>query len=138
MMSKLYRILSLPVLLSASLAVVGCGSSTPEEHKGGRSVEIRMEEYKFDPSQITAEPGERLDIAVHNKGKMEHSIEFEVPGSNQALERNVVPGQTGHLSFTAPSKEGTYPFFSPLGDDRKRGLEGQLTVHSRAGTGTRK
>lgn len=132
MTSKLYRILSLPALLSASLAVIGCGSSTDGEPK---EVEIRVEEYKFDPSQIIAEPGERLDIAVHNKGKMEHSIEFELPGSKQALERKVAPGQTGHLSFTAPTKEGTYPFFSPLDDDRKRGLEGHLIVRPRAGTG---
>jgi uncharacterized cupredoxin-like copper-binding protein len=133
MTSKLYRILSLPALFSASLAVLGCDASTNGEPKEGRAVEIVVEEYKFDPSQITAEPGERLDITVHNKGKIEHSIAFEIPGSKQALERNVVPGQTGHLNITAPSKEGTYLFFSPLDDDRKRGLEGQLTVRPLAG-----
>jgi plastocyanin len=133
MTSKLYRMLSLPAILTASLAVFGCGSKK-EENRGGRSVEIVAEEYRFTPSQITAEPGEELTITLRNQGKMEHSIEFEVPGGNEALERNVPPGETGHMSFTAPSKTGTYPFFSPLGDDRKRGLEGRLDVTSRGTT----
>jgi plastocyanin len=130
MTSKLYRILSLPAILTASLAAFGCGSSD-EPQGGGRAVEIAVAEYKFTPSQITAEPGEELTITLRNQGKMEHSIEFDVPGSNQALERNVAPGETAHMTLTAPSKTGSYPFFSPLGDDRKRGLEGRLDVTSR-------
>ena len=121
-------------ICTTSLALAGCGPH-PEKGKDGgtgtpRSVDITAEEYRFTPSKITARPGEQLNIALHNKGKMEHSIEFEVPGQNEALERNVPPGETGHMSFTAPSKTGTYTFFSTLGDDRKRGLEGRLDVES--------
>jgi plastocyanin len=132
MTSKLYRILSVPALFSVSLAVLGCGGSTKEEPGEGRSVEIIVEEYKFTPREITVKPGEQITIELRNEGKGEHSIEFDVPGNNQALERNVLPGQTGHLTFTAPSKVGRYPFFSPLSDDRERGIEGQMHVTSEA------
>lgn len=119
---------SLFAICAASLAVAGCGHPADKDEDGGRTIELTAEEYRFSPAQITAEPGERLNIALRNNGKKEHSIEFDVPGENEALERNVAPGDTAHLSFNAPSKAGNYPFFSPLGDDRKRGLEGRLDV----------
>ena len=130
MTRKLYRIPSLFALFLASLAVAGCGPST-EEREEARSIEIKVEEYKFSPSQITVKPGEELIIELRNEGKKEHSIEFDLPGKKPALERNVPPGQTGHLNFKAPSEPGTYPFFSPTNDDRKLGLEGHLSVTSK-------
>jgi plastocyanin len=128
---------SLFAIFTTSLALVGCGDMKHDDTGTAgspRTIEITAEEYKFSPSQLTAKPGERLTIALRNNGKMEHSIEFDVPGANEALERNVPPGETGHMSFTAPSKTGTYTFFSPLGDDRKRGLEGRLDVESTSTT----
>ena len=137
MISKLYRSLALPLALGAlSVVAVGCsGNEEPTPPPGeSRSLEITAEEYKFVPSLITASPGEKLTITLKNNGKMEHSLKFDLPGAEQGLERNIAPGQTGHLTITAPSKVGSYKFYSPVDDDRNKGLLGQLDVH----TGTTK
>lgn len=135
MIQKLYRSLSFPLAVGALSMIVGCSSGgsgeEPETPTGkARSVEITAEEYKFTPSQFTASPGEQLTIALNNKGKMEHSIKFELDGKSASIDRDVAPGTTGHLTITAPSKTGTYIFYSPVDNDRKMGMEGRLEVQS--------
>ena len=130
MTSKLNRIPFLPALFFASLAALGCASTTEKEHEGARSVEIKVVEYKFTPNTITAHSEEPLDIELDNEGKFEHSIEFDVPGAKPALEQPVPPGKTAHLAIVAPREPGTYTFFSPVGDDRTKGLTGKLLVTS--------
>lgn len=118
-------------ICAVQLALAGCGDGGG--HDGPpRSIDITATDERFDPSQIKAHPGEELTITLHNKGKKEHSIEFDLPGlnANEALGRNVPPGKSANMSLKAPSKTGTYNFFSPVGDDRKRGLEGRLDVES--------
>jgi len=129
---KLYRSLSFPLAVGALSMIVGCsGGEEPETPTGkARSLEITAEESKFTPSQFTASPGEQWTITLNNKGKMEHSIKFDLDGKSPSIDRNVAPGSKGHLTITAPSKTGTYTFYSPVDDDRKKGLEGRLDVQT--------
>ena len=132
MISKLYRSVALPLAFGALCVAVGCEGKEETTAPGGeaRSLEITAEEYKFTPSMITASPGERLTITLKNNGKMAHSIKFDLPGSDKGLEREIAAGQTGHLTFEAPSKVGAYKFYCPVDDHREKGEEGQLEVHT--------
>jgi plastocyanin len=126
--NKLYRSLALPLALGALTVAAGCGGGdeTPPPTGTSRSLDIVADEYKFTPSLITASPGEVLTITLKNNGKMEHSLKFDLPGGEKGIEPNIAPSETGHLTITAPSKAGSYKFYSPADDDRKKGLEGQL------------
>src|SRR5262249_29387077 len=112
-MKKFYGSLALPLALGALSVVAGCSGGTetartPGTPGGARALEMAAEEYKFSPSLITASPGEELTIALKNKGKMEHGLKFDLPGGEKGLERNIAPGDTGHVTLTAPSKAGSY------------------------------
>jgi plastocyanin len=131
--SKLYRSLALPLALGALSLAVGCGEKEEQTNPPSgqaRSLEITAEEHKFTPSTITASPGERLTITLKNNGKMAHSIEFDFPSDDQELEREITAGQTGHLTFSAPSKVGQYKFYCTVDDHRQKGEEGYLEVHT--------
>lgn len=113
-------------------AAAGCqspnGSAADLGPLGTKPVQITSVNYRYDPIQITALPGQRLLVTLANNGSSPHSIRFDLPGGDAELTEPVEPGDTGRLEVTAPAKAGTYAYYSPLADHRKHGMEGRLVV----------
>lgn len=90
---------------------------------------------RFDPPRFAVEPGAKLKVVIDNKDDMAHNFVLTAPGAraevvnlamampftptsdfipktDKVLQHSPVllPGKRATLSFTAPSKEGVYPF----------------------------
>lgn len=91
-------------------------------------VEVVAANLQFSPSEIKAKPGERLQITLVNNGDVPYSIKFDLPNGEQELREPVPPGRKAALIFTAPEKAGTYAFYSPMTNQRGRGVTGSLVV----------
>ncbi len=93
-----------------------------------QQIEIVAEQLKFTPNEIKAEPGKRLQVTLVNNGDVPYSIKFDLPAGEQELREPVEPGRKAALIFTTPEKAGTYAFYSPLTNQRGRGVSGNLIV----------
>jgi uncharacterized cupredoxin-like copper-binding protein len=133
-----FRVRHLPLLAgTAALAtlVAACGGSGPsaatangEDEStpaGTRTVEVAMEDIKFDQTSLTVRTGETIEFRFVNDGKvahdafigdveaqMEHDAEMAEMGdaSGHPIEEAAVvvqPGDSGELSYTF-SEPGTY------------------------------
>lgn len=91
-------------------------------------MELVVENLKYSPNELKAKRGERIQVTLINEGEVETSVRFDLPGAGQELRTTVPPGQRGAIIFTVPEKAGTYPFYSPVRNQRDRGLTGQLVV----------
>ena len=132
------RVHHLPLFAgSAALAllVAACGGSTPSASTtnvggettaaGSKTVEIAMEDIKFDQSTLTVEAGEAIEFRFVNDGKiahdafigdvgaqLEHAVEMaEMDGASEhSVEEAAIvlqPGESGELSYTF-SEPGAY------------------------------
>jgi plastocyanin len=81
---------------------------------------------KFDKSELTAAAGE-VTITMDNPdgNGMPHDVAIEGEGVQEAGEV-VQPGGTSEVS--ADLKPGTYTFYCSVGQHRRAGMEGTLTV----------
>jgi plastocyanin len=126
--------LTLPLLLLAMVALaaersdVAQAANPNEKPADGRTVEVAMTEFKFEPATVKAKPGEKLTIKVTNKGKAPHSIAVELPSGEVALKQPVKPGQSATLNLVAPQKPGKYTIYCPVGKHKDRGMVGELIV----------
>jgi uncharacterized cupredoxin-like copper-binding protein len=123
-----------------AVPLVGCGgdddesgeateaseAATTEAAGAGGTVNLSGTDYKFDPSDPTVKAGE-VTFVLKNDGQTTHSLEIEdVNGSDQELEGDVAPGESGTLKVNlAP---GTYEFYCPVDDHKGLGMEGEVTV----------
>lgn len=132
------RVRHLPLLAGAAALVTlvaACGGSSPSAAtaNGGdeatlgeaRTVEVAMEDIKFDQTTLTVKTGETIDFRFVNDGKvphdafigdvdaqMEHDAEMAEMGdaSGHPMEEAAIvvqPGDSGELSYTF-SEPGTY------------------------------
>lgn len=101
---------------------------TVAQDPDAEQLELVVKNLQFSPREVKVEKGERIQITLINEGEVETSVRFEIPGSGQELRNTVPPGQRAAIIFTAPDKAGTYPFYSPVRNQRDRGLTGQLVV----------
>ena len=114
----------------ACSVVIACGQAE-DSTGGGSAVQITAHDYRFDPAELTASPGQAMRVELANKGERPHSIEFHLEGEAEAeLSSQLPPGETRLLTFTAPGKPGKYVYYCPVGDHRSRGMEGTLVVRA--------
>lgn len=103
-------------------------TSSAEDPGLGRRLDINATEFRFSPSQIFAQPGETLFIALRNNGRHPHSIVFDLPGGHQGPPGTVPPGGVARFTVHVPRRPGQYSYYCPLDDHRRRGMQGYLHV----------
>lgn len=83
---------------------------------------------------LDALPGNTNIIRVINKSASPHGFKMEIKNQSFGLDKPVAPGETAQFEFTAPPelRGNNGKFYSPVGDDRKRGFEGRVTLLSEA------
>jgi hypothetical protein len=79
-------------------------------------------------------PGNTNTIRVINKSSSPHGFRMQIGDQEFGLDSPVAPGKAAQFDFTAPAtlrgKEGK--FFSPVGNDRKDGFEGRVSLLAEA------
>jgi plastocyanin len=124
--------LAIPVV-AALLALGGCGEDDPYVSAGGRTVDVRLDEYRVLPSRITA-PSGRLRITGRNVGRLTHNVavvQFERPLGDEQ-ERQYARTPTAHpgerVSTTVSVKPGKYRLICTIANHDNLGQYGELKV----------
>lgn len=85
------------------------------------SVAMTSGNFFFDPSTITASPGQKVSISfTDNEGT--HTFVMDEIG----LKKTITTGTV--ITFTAPTTPGSYAYYCDIGAHRKLGMEGVLIV----------
>jgi plastocyanin len=79
-------------------------------------------ELKFDPGEVTAQPGAHVRVTFENRSEVPHNLTFEAP-INVASSPVVAPATSETLELTAPGP-GEYAFVCTI----HPGMEGELIV----------
>ncbi len=108
-------------LAMVALFVVACGGGGG----GGAplNVTVTTAEFKFDPANINAAPGQTINLTVKNTGSIQHT--WVLKAANVTL--TIDPGQTVTKTFTAPAA-GTYVIECDVPGHKEAGMVGQLIV----------
>jgi uncharacterized cupredoxin-like copper-binding protein len=125
----------LPVVVAASaVAVFGCGRDEPYTAAGGRTLRLRLDEYRVLPQRVEA-PSGRLRIVARNAGKLTHNVaivQFDRPlGEDE--ERQYARTATAHpgqvVGTTVTLKPGKYRVVCTIANHDNLGQYGELKVH---------
>lgn len=99
-----------------SLLLVSCGRASGPS----TTIDVRMTDFQFQPSQFTVPAGQEISFSSSNNGAVVHNFvimklgttagpmfdEEDIP--NVYWEVELVPGGTTETSFTAPTEPGEY------------------------------
>ncbi len=94
----------------------------------GRHYDIVATDGAFQAAVLTAQPGERVHITVHNQGRMNHGIVFVLPQGYIGIRGLIAPYRHRSLTFEAPTVPGQYVFYCPVFNHGLLGMQGLLIV----------
>jgi plastocyanin len=129
---------ALLVALALVAVLAGCGGgdlATPD----GRTMRLRLDEYRIAPQDWRVEPG-RLRIVAHNVGRLTHNAkvvrqdedDLEAPPEEVGGTRTAQPGET--VAYTFEDLEpGTYRIVCTISNHDDLGQYGKLEVEERGG-----
>ena len=93
---------------------------------GKASIQM-LDSMKYQPNNITkVKPGQQVTVSLQNTGAVVH--DFFSPGLGVNAATSVNDGQTGSVTFTAPSQPGTYQFWCNQPGHGQAGMVGQVVV----------
>jgi plastocyanin len=93
---------------------------------GKASIQM-LDAMKYQPNGITkVKPGAQVTVTLQNTGAVVHDFLSPALGVTKAVAVN--GGQTGTVTFTAPSQPGTYQFWCDQPGHAAAGMVGQVTV----------
>jgi plastocyanin len=113
-------------VLSAAL-VAGCGDdegTSQPATDAGASIRMTETDFRLQPARATVPPG-RLHVQITNRGESVHALAIETPGGKRTTDP-IDPGATRTLETDL--QPGRYVWYCPIGDHRRLGMQGTLTV----------
>jgi uncharacterized cupredoxin-like copper-binding protein len=129
----------LALILTFTLAACSSAASrsiTPE------TVTLTLNEFQFQPAEITANVGQPIKLVLKNNGTVlhdfvstdamvevmeEHGAEHDMAGMQTNMHAAIEAGQQSKLEFKA-IQPGTYTFYCTIAGHREAGMEGKLIV----------
>jgi|GEM_PF-5814169 len=116
------------VALALSTALIGGAIALAAPQ---RAITIAGSDNTFDKTELTADPGEELDITFVGVGfTSAHSIRFDLGGGNTVGTEPATLGVSHKLKFNAPVEPGLYDYYCDVGNHRQLGMTGTLIVGS--------
>ncbi len=97
--------------------------NTAEKSTDAREIVVQGSNFMFDPTDITVKKGEKVRILFKNAGGFHDFVVDELNIKTAIIKDN----EEDFVEFTA-DKPGTYEFYCSVGDHRKMGMKGTLTV----------
>ena len=128
-----------PTLFAAlALAAIGlsaCGADEPYTPAAGRTVSLRLDEYRVLPQRVTV-PAGRVRLVGRNTGRLTHNlaiVQFDRPlGEDEerqfARTRTAHPGQ--QVQTTVTLRPGKYRVVCTIANHDNLGQYGELEVQS--------
>lgn len=133
------------MLTTLALLLAACAGSDGQSSANEFTVEVR-DEFSFDPSTLTVQPGQEVTINFHNTGSVEHTFNVlkadasldhvkEEIGNEEHLHEELLfdihetaPGATESGSFTAPQAPGEYTIVCLVPGHADAGMVATLNV----------
>lgn len=123
------------ILAAMALLLAACGGGD------GESVALSFEgndSFQFSPSSASVSAGDEVEVTLNNVGALDHSWVLvggdadvatvtDADAINSATTGTVAPGETGSVTFTAPTA-GAYQFVCTVPGHAVAGMVGTLTV----------
>lgn len=100
-------------------------SATSSKTSQVKEIEMMGSDFKFNPAQISLQPGEKVKVIFKNTGEARH--DFVIEGLNTKT-KVIAPGTSDTVEFTAPDT-GTYTFYCSVPGHREAGMEGKLVTN---------
>jgi uncharacterized cupredoxin-like copper-binding protein len=133
------RLLALALVLTFTLAA--CGGAAPDSTTP-RTVMLTLNEFQFQPAEITVNVGQPVKLVLKNNGTVlhdfvstdamvevmeEHGAMHDMGGMPTAMHAAIEAGQQGTLEFKA-TQAGTYTFYCTIAGHKEAGMTGKLIV----------
>lgn len=133
------------VLLTAAFALVlaSCGGDDDNgdgnsDGGNGDTVSVELDEFLFDPDELSGDTGSELTIELENVGTQTHNFTIEEgesrgegfdawPDSEVQLELD--EGNSDSLTISLPDEAGEYEFICTVPGHYESGQWGTLTVN---------
>lgn len=136
------------LVLALSLAACAANTADPGDASSTqpREVTLTMQEFAFEPAEISATVGQPVKLTLVNKGALLHDFtsmdaEVEVMSMDEGAEHEmdemdmemmrlhtaVDIGHTETIEFT-PTQAGTYTFFCTVEGHQEAGMGGKIVV----------
>jgi plastocyanin len=125
----------LAVLTLAGAALAGCGDDAPYTPAKGRTIRLRLDEYRILPERITV-PAGRVEIVARDVGRLTHNVaivQFDRPlGADE--EKQYARTPTAHpgdvVRTTATLRPGKYRIVCTIANHDNLGQYGELKVEA--------
>ena len=111
----------------AVLAACGGAEEGAVSPAAGEAARVAVEETEFAlaVSQTSLDPG-TYTFVVTNEGTVNHALEIEGPGVDEAETETLPPGESAELTVTLET--GTYKLYCPVGGHEDLGMRLELGV----------
>ncbi len=123
----------------AAAVAAGCGEPDPVRIEG-RTLEVRLDEFRVMPEDVSVAPG-RLRIVARNVGRLTHNLKVvkedaedrEAPPKELGGTRTAQPGETATFTFEH-LKPGEYRMVCTITNHDDLGQYGELIVREQEGS----
>jgi len=123
-------------LALAAIGLSACGADEPYTPAAGRTVSLRLDEYRVLPQRVTV-PAGRVRLVGRNTGRLTHNlaiVQFDRPlGEDEERQygrtRTAHPGQ--QVQTTVTLKPGKYRVVCSIANHDNLGQYGELKVEPR-------
>lgn len=129
------RVLLISIMVLAAVLMTACGSGTKKVE-----IDVDMKEFGFDPAEVTVPAGAEVTLNLTNSGTLDHewviislgekaTAPFDDDDEDRIFwEKELAPGETESVTFTAPSDPGEYELVCGTPGHMEAGMVGTLTV----------
>jgi uncharacterized cupredoxin-like copper-binding protein len=141
--SLMFRLTSrrLIVALILTFTLAACGGAQPSS-PAPKTVTITLNEFQFQPAEITAGVGQPIKLVLKNSGTVlhdfvstdamvevmeEHGAAHDMGGMDTTMHAAIEAGQQSTLEFKA-TQAGTYTFLCTIAGHKEAGMVGKLIV----------
>jgi len=113
------------------LTIAACASQqqlvTIGPAKGETALEMKADDFKFEPNNIKAFEGDVIVLRIENKSNSGHNFTIKDPEGN-ALQSAALPPKETVSVKVALSKAGVYEFYCDKPFHPALGMKGKITV----------
>jgi len=136
------RLLTLAFVLTFTLAACSGAAASSTTSTDPKTVTLTMNEFQFQPAEITVNVGQPVKLVLKNNGTVlhdfvstdamvevmaEHGAMHDMGGMETAMHAAIEAGQQSTLEFKA-TQAGTYTFYCTIAGHKEAGMTGKLIV----------
>jgi uncharacterized cupredoxin-like copper-binding protein len=112
------------MLVVTSLSLAACNSNSSSVDPNAPNITITLTSFKFEPAQINATAGQKINLTLKNTDALEHTWVIQ----NTNIKLRVLGKQTVTQTVTVPATPGTYAIECDVPGHKEAGMTGQLVV----------